>query len=123
SADVAGAAIDALDALGARPENLVAAIGPGIGPCCFEVGRDLAGMFRDEVPGGAHAVYDDGTRLTIDLAGIAYRSLIAHGLAAGRVTIVRRCTACEPRAFFSHRRDKGVTGRQIAAVLRAGAKP
>lgn len=81
-------------ALGGR---LTAVVGPGIGPCCYEVGPEVAGLF-----GVA------GRRL--DLRGIADRALRTAGVE--RVEHVDLCTACDERLFFSHRRDGGVTGRQ-----------
>ena len=89
-------------ALGA--ENLAAAVGPAIGPCCYEVGEEVAAPYRerfgDAVVRGGH----------LDLWASAERALRAAGV--GRIDRFDRCTACEPEAFFSHRRDAGRTGRQ-----------
>ena len=89
-------------ALGA--ENLAAAVGPAIGPCCYEVGEEVAAPYRerfgDDVVRGGH----------LDLWASAERALCAAGV--GRIDRFDRCTACEPEAFFSHRRDAGRTGRQ-----------
>ena len=87
----------------------VAAIGPGIGPCHYEVG-----------PGGAGArsptsrAWRDGRML--DLKAVAAAKLRAA--ASTDVDDVDRCTYCEPDVFFSHRRDDGVTGRQGGMVWR-----
>jgi hypothetical protein len=89
-------------ALGDHP--LAAAIGPGIGPCCYEVGEEVAMPFRERF--GDDVVRDS----RLDLWASAERALRATGI--GRVHRVDRCTACEPETFFSHRRDKGHTGRQ-----------
>jgi polyphenol oxidase len=83
---------------------LAAAIGPGIGPCCYEVGKEVAGPFRERF--GDDVVR--GGRL--DLWTSAERALRAAGVE--RVDRLDRCTACEPETFFSHRRDAGRTGRQ-----------
>jgi purine-nucleoside/S-methyl-5'-thioadenosine phosphorylase / adenosine deaminase len=92
--------------------ELAAAIGPGIGPCCYEVGEEVAAPFRDRF--GDDVVR--GSRL--DLWASAERALQAAGVE--RIHRVDRCTACEPETFFSHRRDAGRTGRQgvIAYVAR-----
>jgi YfiH family protein len=88
----------------------VAAIGPGIGPCCYEVGEEVAEPFRERF--GADVVPD--TRLDLPLA--AERALLAAG--AARVDRAGACTACDPNRFFSHRRDRATTGRQgIVAAL------
>jgi polyphenol oxidase len=90
------------DALGTGP--LAAAIGPGIGPCCYEVGEEVAAPFRDRFG-------DDVVRESrLDLWTSAERALRTAGVA--RIDRFERCTVCEPETFFSHRRDAGRTGRQ-----------
>jgi polyphenol oxidase len=88
-----------------------AAIGPGIGPCCFEVGEEVAEPFRARF--GADVLVDRN----LDLVEATERALRAAGAeAVGRVDL---CTSCEEELFFSHRRDQGLTGRQgIVAALR-----
>ena len=90
-----------IDALGGG--GLAAAIGPGIGPCCYEVEEEVAEPFRkaygDVVPDGR-----------LDLWSAAERAL--HGAGCGDVERSDLCTYCHPELFFSHRRDKGRTGRQ-----------
>ena len=84
--------------------SLTAAIGPGIGPCCYEVGEEVAAPFRERLG-------DDVVRESrLDLWTSAERALRAAGVE--RVDRFDRCTACEPETFFSHRRDAGHTGRQ-----------
>ena len=83
---------------------LAAAVGPGIGACCYEVGEAVAEPFRDRF-GTDVAV---GGRL--DLGAATERALRAAGVE--NVDRIGRCTACEPELFFSHRRDRGRTGRQ-----------
>jgi YfiH family protein len=95
-------------ALGEGP--LTAAIGPGIGACCYEVGEEVARPFRERF---GNDVVVDGR---LDLGGATERALREAG-----VTSVERsnhCTACEAELFFSHRRDHGRTGRQgvIASI-------
>jgi polyphenol oxidase len=84
--------------------ELAAAIGPGIGPCCYEVGEEVAAPFSERF--GDHVVRDG----RLDLWTSAERALRAAGVA--HVERLDRCTACEPETFFSHRRDHGRTGRQ-----------
>jgi purine-nucleoside/S-methyl-5'-thioadenosine phosphorylase / adenosine deaminase len=97
-------------ALGGR--GLAAAIGPSIGPCCYEVGEEVAAPFRQRF--GEDVVR--GRRL--DLWTSAERALHAAGVE--RVDRFDRCTACEPEMFFSHRRDAGRTGRQGVIAYVAG---
>ena len=89
-------------ALGGGP--LAAAVGPGIGACCYEVGEEIAEPYRAWF--GAGIVR--GGRL--DLRGAAGQALRAAGCET--VEHVGGCTACEPDLYFSHRRDAGLTGRQ-----------
>jgi YfiH family protein len=92
--------------------TLTAAIGPGIGPCCYEVGEEVAAPFRDRFG-------DDVVREgNLDLWTSAERALRAAGVE--RVDRFDRCTACEPETFFSHRRDAGRTGRQGVIAYVAG---
>jgi len=88
-----------------------AAIGPSIGPCCYEVGDEVLGAFAG-LGGGIAA----GFRL--DLPEVARRLLGAAGV--DRVESSGLCTSCEPELFFSHRRDAGRTGRQAGLVWRLG---
>jgi polyphenol oxidase len=107
---LAGIVAAGAEALGS--ETLAAAIGPAIGPCCYEVGEEVAASFR--VRFGADVVR--GRRL--DLWTSAERALRAAGV--DRVDRFDRCTACEPETFFSHRRDAGRTGRQGVIAYVAG---
>jgi polyphenol oxidase len=93
-------------------DDLAAAVGPGIGPCCYEVGEEVAGPFRSRFG-------DDVVRESrLDLWTSAERALRAAGVR--RVDRFDRCTACEPETFFSHRRDAGRTGRQGVIAYVAG---
>jgi YfiH family protein len=87
--------------LGGR--RLAAAVGPGIGPCCYEVGEEIADAYRARFGGEALR----GRNL--DLWTVA--ELLLREAGVERVERVDVCTACNAE-FFSHRRDGGVTGRQ-----------
>jgi YfiH family protein len=89
-------------ALASFDEPPAAAIGPGIGRCCYEVGDKVLAEFAD-LDGVA-----DGRML--DLRMVVRRKLEARGVT--HIDDVDLCTSCRPDLFFSHRRDKGVTGRQ-----------
>ncbi len=94
--------VAALRGLGA--ERIVAAIGPGAGPCCYEVGEEV------------HAAFGTSGR-TVDLKAIARERLEAAGVAA--VHDCGLCTIHDAERFFSHRRDEGVTGRQAGVAWRS----
>jgi YfiH family protein len=84
---------------GAQP---AAAIGPGIGRCCYEVGEEVLAEFA-----GLEGVADGRM---LDLRTVVRRKLEAAGVE--QITDVDLCTRCREDLFFSHRRDRGVTGRQ-----------
>ena len=86
-----------------------AAVGPGIGPCCFEVGPEVSERFErlgDGIASGR----------MLDLREVARRLLAEAGVE--EVEISDLCTSCERELFFSHRRDHGRTGRQAGLVWR-----
>ena len=100
---LAGGVLEAgVEALGGGP--VTAAMGPGIGPCCYEVGDDVRAVFGTE-------------GRTLDLKAIARGRLEEAGVA--EIHDCELCTACDPQRFFSHRRDRGVTGRQAGVAWRS----
>jgi len=107
---LAGIVAEGCRVLGDGP--LAAAVGPGIGPCCYEVGEEVAAPFRARFGAG---VLRDGK---LDLHRATERALRA----AGALSVERTdlCTACHPELFFSHRRDGPRTGRQGAIAYVAG---
>jgi YfiH family protein len=92
----AGVVGNAVDALGGP---VAAVVGPGIGACCYEVGPEVAERFGERGP-------------TLDLRAVAERALRRAGV--DDVAHVDLCTSCDAERFFSHRRDRGLTGRQGA---------
>jgi YfiH family protein len=87
-----------------------AAVGPGIGGCCYEVGPEVAERFA-------------GVEGALDGRLLDLRRVISAKLAGAGVTEVQhldRCTSCEPELYFSHRRDHGVTGRQGGLCVLTG---
>ena len=90
--------------------RLAAAVGPGIGPCCYEVGPEVTGPFTGRF--GQEVV----SERKLDLWRAAELALEEAGVAEVERTDL--CTFCHPELFFSHRRDRGITGRQgvIASV-------
>jgi YfiH family protein len=93
---------------GSDPPDLIAAIGPAIGVCCYEVGPEVAVRF----PG---SVAEKGGRLRVDLANANREHLRQAGVAGNNIHNLARCTYCEPADFHSFRRDKG-KHRMISAI-------
>ena len=88
-------------AVAALEGEVVAVVGPGIGPCCYQVGPEVSGRFGER-------------GRTLDLRAVTERALRRAGVE--RIDHVELCTACDAHRFFSHRRDRGLTGRQGAVA-------
>jgi YfiH family protein len=112
-ADAPGVAVRHLVAAGSQPHDIVAAIGPAIGPDAFEVGPEVAAAFRDA--GLAEVVLDRSPRPHVDLHQAATRLLIDAGVDPAAIDGLPICTVADHR-FFSHRRDRGRTGRHLSAI-------
>ena len=114
AAGMAGVGVRRMIEQGARLKDMVAAVGPSIGPCCYEVGEEVRGGFAV----GAEGVFQ---ARTLDLWESNRRQLLAAGIAKDRVTAVGECTACTRlgdgrRKYFSHRAENGFTGRAMGMI-------
>jgi polyphenol oxidase len=126
---------------GSEPRDLLAAIGPGIAACCYAVGEEVRERFqaqftyagdlfrevtesdpvRERYPllfltARAPGHSEGGRIIYLDLREANRRQLLDAGLARTHITALDFCTACRTDLFFSHRAEKGVTGRQMGAV-------
>lgn len=93
---------------GTAAADVFAAIGPAIGPCCFEVGPEVAAQFGRE------------GRVRLDLAAIVRSQLEQAGVPPGQISLSSLCTRCDARRFHSFRRDKEAAGRMMAVI---GVRP
>jgi YfiH family protein len=89
---------------GTSPADLVAAIGPGIGVCCYQVGAEVARLFGLEEAG------------RIDLAAAIQRQLIDTGVPEPHIDLLGGCTFCDAARFYSFRREKERAGRMISYI-------
>ena len=112
-ANAAGAAVRALAELGAPPESLEAWIGPSIGPCCYDVGGDVAAQFA-----GAFARRDCAGKFRLDLKAVNVAQLEAAGVSRARISVHPGCTKCGGERYASYRRDGAAAGRMIAMIAR-----
>jgi hypothetical protein len=107
--------------LACRPEDLLVAIGPAIGPCCFEVGPEVLARFREVWSHTEQLVSNpqpDG-RVHLDLSLANRLQLHDAGLAADSIQDCRLCTICNNNMFFSYRAEKGAenpVGRLMGVI-------
>ena len=102
---------------GSDPADLIAAIGPGIGPCCYTVGDEVRKEFEGRLPYAAALFPEDaGPGLRLDLIEANRRQLMTAGLNAGAVSVVGGCTGCQPEFFYSHRTSSGHAGRMMSVI-------
>jgi len=104
------------EAYGTNPAHVIAAIGPSIGPCCFEVGEDVAAVFYSLFP-EMDLIRREGERRTVDLWACNRLQLLEMGVPEGCIHCVQVCTACDTGRFFSHRREKGKTGAMAGFLM------
>jgi len=115
---IAGSAVRAMAAeYGSKPEDILAAIGPSIGPCCYEVDEKVVSPLMRNVR------IDDGlinaTRpghWLLDLWETNVRMLVSAGMPRANITVMGLCTACNTSRFYSHRGSGGRTGRMMAVA-------
>lgn len=101
----------------APPRALVAAIGPCIGACCFEVGDEVVAAIDDAAPGDASLARPGPTgRPHVDLRLAVRRQLRALGVDDARIEDVGGCTRCDAETYFSFRRDGALSGRHLGAI-------
>lgn len=130
---------------GTLPRDVTAAIGPGIGACCYKVGDDLKLEFESQFAYSRelfHEVFesdpvrekypmlflsarapghsDFGPQIHLDLADANRRQLLAAGIPESQIEVMKHCTACGTKTLFSYRAERGKTGRMMAVV---GIKP
>jgi polyphenol oxidase len=126
---------------GSKPENLIASIGPGIGQCCYSVGDEVRQQFESQFPYAAELfreVCDSdpvkekypmlfltarapghselGPGMHLDLVEANRRQLLSAGLREGSIFVTGQCTGCNPDRFFSHRMERGFTGRLMSVI-------
>jgi len=114
AAGVACRAVESLVAAGSRPGDLVAALGPSIGPCCYEVGDDVRRAFGPEDDASFSAAA--GGKLRLDMRGANVRQLREAGVSPGRIHHVPHCTHCRADLYHSYRREGTGAGRMLNFV-------
>jgi polyphenol oxidase len=112
---------------GSRPEDLVAAIGPSIGACCYSVGEEVRAKFgsnfrySDQLFRNMNHAEASDTKVHLDLWAANRRQLLDAGLGEAQISVVGECSACSKdlngaRRYFSHRAELGFAGRMLNVV-------
>jgi YfiH family protein len=111
AANAAGAAVEEMSRAGAPLSSLRAWLGPSIGPCCYEIGGEVAAQFA-----GDFARRSCNGRYTLDLRAVNRSQLGAAGIPAANISVHPACTRCGGDQFASYRRDGAAAGRMITLV-------
>jgi polyphenol oxidase len=130
-AGVVPAALDVLaDAFASRARDLRVALGPSIGPCCFEVGPEVVAAFDERLPAArTHGAIDDvaartgrpGAKPHIDLKRALLVQLESVGVQRAHIDAGAECTMCDPAGrFYSYRRDNTQTGQHLSLIVARG---
>ena len=104
--------------LGARPEHILAAVGPCIGKCCFETDGDVPEAMMTSALGAEAEAYWErrGAKYHVDLAGLNRQWLLHAGVLPEHIDVCGLCTACRPDLFWSHRKMGNARGAQVAMI-------
>lgn len=102
---------------GTRPQDLLAAIGPSIGDCCYEVDERIVEQVRSAATSWETTVTpQENGKYMLDLGLLNQLILRGSGLLSERITRTQYCTSCRTDLFFSHRREAGRTGRMASFI-------
>jgi YfiH family protein len=104
------------DAFGTRPANLRVVVGPSAGPCCYNVWPHVADVVRGAFSDDPDVLVERDGETFCDLWAANVATLVRSGVPRKQIEVSGLCTICHADRFFSHRADKGQTGR-IAALI------
>ncbi len=115
---IAAKCVQQMVKIGAKPQNIHAAVGAAIHSCCYEVGEDFYTSVAELVGEKTACEFiktADG-RLHADIVGMNRRFLLECGLSEANIDISEECTCCEPQLFYSHRYSKGLRGTMLSII-------
>jgi YfiH family protein len=119
AAGVVTAAVASLGEYGASAERLFASIGPAIGACCYEVGKEVRAAFPERIAGAEGVFVEREGRLFLDLVRAAELQLLDSGVRSDRISTAGVCTSCRNDLFFSYRREGKAAGRTAGVIALA----
>ncbi len=122
AAGIAAVAVSKMaEEYGSGPEDIHAAIGPGIGSCCFETGAEVPEAMK-KLPGqrAENFIFPKNGKFMADLKGINRELLISAGLKPGNIDVSGECTVCSWEKYWSHRKTGGIRGSQASIIMLRG---
>lgn len=125
--NIAGKMAAKISSFGGHPSRCLAAIGPCIGKCCYEVDEKVGRLFLENVPNANEFINQiknstyEKNKYKLDLAAANKELLLAEGLSVSNILEAGICNSCRENDFYSYRRDSGMTGR-MAGVISLNAK-
>jgi YfiH family protein len=117
--NIAGKGVEAMVSLfDSEPSIILAAVGPAISPCCYEVDAPVMEAFQAQSGGYDRFTKPSGDgKWRLDMPAAIVAQLMDVGVAGKNIETSDHCVSCTPELFFSYRRDHGDTGRQMGFIM------
>jgi hypothetical protein len=103
---------------GSKPDDILAAIGPCVRECCYEVGAEVLKRFESAFPEWTTTPPKPNGKRNLDLVEANVRQMRAAGMSDDHIFDSCLCTCCQIETFYSFRREPGETGRMTSAITR-----
>ncbi|MCF6465180.1 peptidoglycan editing factor PgeF [Clostridium sp. Cult2] len=114
--NISGKMIDTMkNKYDSNTKDILVGIGPSIGPCCYEVGKDLGEKFSERY-NRFHDIIIRNGKIFLDLWKINYLQIEEKGIPKENIILSNICTSCEIDKFYSYRKEKGTNNRMVAAI-------
>ena len=115
--NICGSIIEAMvEKFESRAEDIIVAIGPSIGICCYEIGPDLVKLFSDKYPKEKDIILEKESKVYLDLWKVNKINLLNLGVKEENIYYSNTCTSCKVDKLYSYRKEKGTNNRMIAAI-------
>lgn len=102
---------------GSDAKNMIAALGPYIGPCCYSIKENVEAEFKSTFGGDINYIQRIAGELRLDIGLANVRQIISAGVPKGNISMQAACTSCNNNLFFSYRKDGKRTGRQLSFIM------
>lgn len=99
-----------------RLKDIHVALGPSIGVCCYEIGEEVAILFKERYPYNSHILVEKDNKIYLDLWNVNMVNLLNAGIRKENIYLSDYCTSCNTDTVFSYRKEKGTTNRMLAVI-------